>query len=388
LTVESQPTARRILLVDDHERHRRGLRQMIELDPAFSVIGEGDNGRDAIRQVEQLQPDIVLMDMQMPVMDGVEATRAIKERFPDVKVLVLTAFADMSIVSAVVRAGASGYIIKGASADELLESLTAVSLGHGTLDKEITRAVMDDVADLYRKEQERADSLAELDRMKSEFVSVVSHELRTPLTSIRGGVSTLQNSWDDAGDDVKLEFLDTIARQCERLERMVDQMMTVSGIQRGGVGITRSAFSIDRVAEEALVSAGSLTNGRSVELDMGNVWASGDRDRIGQALAAVIENALRYTTGSVRIATYRVGSSPCVSVSDDGPGLSPANLERLFAKPFNQGDSSSTREVGGLGLSLYIARGVIEASGGRIDVDSAPEKGSTFTMTLAPARSA
>jgi signal transduction histidine kinase len=379
---------RRILLVDDQEHHRRGLRQMIELDPAFAVVGEGDNGSDALEQVEELRPDIVLMDMQMPVMDGVAATRAIRERFPQVKVLVLTAFADMSIVSAVVRAGASGYIIKGASADELLESLNAVSEGHGALDREVTRAVMDDLAELYRSEQERADALAELDRMKSEFVSVVSHELRTPLTSIRGGVSTLQNNWDATAEETKLEFLDTIARQCDRLERMVEQMMTVSGIQRGETDITRSAFSIDRVVEEAVQGLGPLTMHRSITIDMGNVWASGDRDHIKQAISAVIENALRYTAGRIQITTYRIGQQPRITVVDQGPGMCPSDVERLFAKPFNQGDSSSTRAVGGLGLSLYIARGVIEASGGRIDVDTGTDRGSAFTLTLAPARSA
>ena len=359
---------------------------MIELDPAFVVVGEGGTGAEALQQVEALMPDIVLMDMQMPIMDGVEATRAIKQRYPHTKVLVLTAFADMSVVSAMVRAGASGYIIKGASADELLESLNAVSQGLGALDREITGAVLDDLAELYREEQERAAALAELDRMKSEFVSVVSHELRTPLTSIRGGVSTLQNNWQVTSDAEKLEFLDTIARHSEKLQRMVDQMLTVSGIQHGKVNITRSAFSVDRMIEEAVTNVGELTIGRDIEIDLGNVWASGDRDRLREALRSVIENALRYTMGRVRIASYRVGNTPAVSVTDEGPGLGPDDVRRLFDKPFSQGDSSSTREVGGLGLSLYITRGVVEASGGRIDVASHPEAGSTFTLTFTPPR--
>ena len=379
--------AMRVLVVDDHASIRRTLRQLLELREGFHIVGEGSNGSEAVRLVEELDPDLVLMDMNMPTMGGVEATRFIKERHPHVKVLALTAFADMSLVSSMVRAGASGYLLKGGSAAELLDALDAVARGRGALDKEVTRGVMDDMAELYRKEQERANALQELDRMKSEFVSVVSHELRTPLTSIKGGVDMLRTNWASIDEEVRREFLDSIATQCDRLSRMVTQILTVSGIQRGGLGLEPAPFSLAHVARSALRALSSRAEGRELRLHIDDgVQATGDRARIEDVAIALIDNALAFTPGRVTVSVLREGGVASLSVADEGPGIQHDELPDLLDAPFTQGDSSSTRRVGGLGVSLYIARQVLSASGGRLEVESSPETGSTFRMVLpAPA---
>ncbi|MDQ3660059.1 MAG: response regulator [Actinomycetota bacterium] len=374
----------RVLLVDDHDSIRKSLRQLIELRAEFEVVGEGSNGSEALERTELLQPDIILMDMNMPVMDGVQATRVIKERYPKIQVLALTAFADMSLVSEMVKAGASGYLLKGGSSKELLDSLQAISRGQGALDKEVTRGVMEDMADLYRKEQERADALEELDRMKSEFVSVVSHELRTPMTSIKGGVATLQTNWGAIDDRVKLELLDSMGAECDRLSRMVSQILTASGIQRGGLGLRPTLFSVAVVAQAAVASLADKLEGREVSCNFEEIYSSGDEERLTEVIAALIENAIDFTEGRISVDVKSVLGTPLLSVSDEGPGIAPEALRRLLNEPFSQADSSSTRQVGGLGLSLYLARQVAEASGGRLEVDTAPDRGSTFTLILRP----
>jgi signal transduction histidine kinase len=373
----------KVLLVDDHAPIRRGLRQLLELKTDYEIVGEGANGMEAITQVDHLIPDIVLMDMNMPVMNGVEATRAIKERHPEVKVLALTAFGEMPLVAAMVKAGAAGYLLKGGPPQELIESMEAVARGQGALDREVTRGVMDDAAQLYQKEQERTARLAELDRMKSEFVSVVSHELRTPLTTIKGSASTLRRGWDSVDEKLRLEFLDSITAQCDRLTSMIEKILVVSGIQRGGLGLQQTIFSLPVVANEAAALARNSTGAeREIELELEETLASGDRRRVREAAHSLIENALNFTSGKVTVRVFVDKGIPRLQVEDEGPGIPKTKLKFLLKKPFIQGDSSLTRSVGGLGLSLYIARQVLESSGGWLDVQTGPDRGSVFTMAL------
>ena len=377
----------RVLIVDDNVHVRGGLRQLLDFQEHIQVIGECADGREAVTEVGRLNPDVVVMDMRMPEMTGAEATAVIKRDHPNVKVLALTAFGEMELVSEMVKAGADGYLLKGGSAEELLRSLDAVHAGEAALGREVTRGVMQNLAQLYREEQERARSLADLDRMKTEFVSVVSHELRTPLTTISGGVSTLQYKWDDLDEATKLELLGSMSNQCDRLSLMIDKILTVSGIQRGGLGLQPTDFSLATVAREALALLDHKTEPGRISITESDVEVSGDQDRIREATVSLVDNALSFTEGKVEVEVTSGVRMARLTVRDHGPGLKYATLDTLLNKPFTQADSSSTRRVGGLGLSLFIARQVLEASGGRLDVETSPEAGSTFTMAIPKAGS-
>lgn len=120
----------RLLLVDDQDLIRRGLKALLKTEPSLNVVGEAHDGQDAINQVEALSPDVVLMDVRMPGMDGVAATQAICRQFADVKVLVLTTFDDDEYVVQAVRYGASGYLLKDTPSEELVQAIHAVYKGY------------------------------------------------------------------------------------------------------------------------------------------------------------------------------------------------------------------------------------------------------------------
>ncbi|HEY9727585.1 MAG TPA: response regulator transcription factor [Chroococcales cyanobacterium] len=132
----------RVLLVDDQSLVRQGLKALLELEPDLQVVGEAENGQNAIALVETLQPDVVLMDIRMPVMDGVAATREIFRRFPDTKILVLTTFDDDEYVSEALRYGASGYLLKDTPSEELANAIRGVHKGYTQLGPGLIEKVM------------------------------------------------------------------------------------------------------------------------------------------------------------------------------------------------------------------------------------------------------
>ncbi|GAC1471179.1 MAG: response regulator transcription factor [Chamaesiphon sp.] len=126
-----------ILLVDDQSIICQGLKALLQLEPDLQVVGTADNGLSAIEQVEALKPNVVLMDIEMPVMDGVTATQAIVQRFPETKVLVLTTFDSHEYIAEALKAGAKGYLLKDMPSIELADAIRTVAKGYAQLEGQI-----------------------------------------------------------------------------------------------------------------------------------------------------------------------------------------------------------------------------------------------------------
>ncbi|GAB4465778.1 MAG: response regulator transcription factor [Elainellaceae cyanobacterium] len=120
----------RIVLADDQNLIRQGMKALLELESDLQIIGEAENGHIAVQQVAQLHPDLVLMDIRMPVMDGVAATEAIARQFPDTKVLILTTFDDQEYVTAALQKGATGYLLKDTPSEDLAQAIRAAHKGY------------------------------------------------------------------------------------------------------------------------------------------------------------------------------------------------------------------------------------------------------------------
>jgi len=143
--VSEIPTPIRLLLVDDHTVVRQGLRMVLSLEADFEVVGEAADGAEALEQLTKLAPQVVLMDLLMPVMNGVEATREIKRRHPEVEVVALTSVLEDRLVSDAVEAGAAGYLLKDTGPETLFEAIRAASRGEVRLDPKAQKRLMREV---------------------------------------------------------------------------------------------------------------------------------------------------------------------------------------------------------------------------------------------------
>jgi DNA-binding NarL/FixJ family response regulator len=165
----------RILVVDDQTVVREGLVLLLELLPGIEVAGSAGDGEQALALVGELRPDVVLMDLRMPRVDGVEATRRIKQAHPDVEVVVLTTYADDESIFAALRAGARGYLTKDAGADEIARAVAAVRGGAAQLDPAIQRRLVEAVAADQRPVRTARGELPDgLTRREAEVLALIA----------------------------------------------------------------------------------------------------------------------------------------------------------------------------------------------------------------------
>ncbi len=156
----------RVLLVDDHAIVREGVKMILAKEPDFEVVGEAQDGRQALELVERMKPNVVVMDISMPEMGGIEATQQVKERYAGVNVIALTMHEDESYVFKLLRAGASGYVLKRAAAQDLVQAVRAAAKGEAFLYPSVARKVVEDYLKRVEagEERERYDGLTEREK--------------------------------------------------------------------------------------------------------------------------------------------------------------------------------------------------------------------------------
>jgi two-component system response regulator DevR len=162
----------RVLLVDDHEVVRLGLMTLINDRADMEVVGEAGTAGEALRAVERLRPDVVLMDIRLPGEGGIEATQRITRDFPEAKVVILTSFADDELVVRAIQAGAAGYVLKQVGNEELLRAIQAAARGQALLDPATTQRLLARVRETERKAEE--DAFRDLSRREMEVLAEVA----------------------------------------------------------------------------------------------------------------------------------------------------------------------------------------------------------------------
>ena len=164
----------KVLLVDDHTVVLKGLAFFFFFQEDIELVGEASNGKEALMKVGETNPDVVLMDLYMPEMDGVEATVCIKKEYPDVKVIVLTSFSDQAHVLPALRAGASGYILKDVEPDQLVEAIRSAYKGNIQLHPDIANALLSQTLPVEEKEEEPSIQVDVLTARENEVLQLLA----------------------------------------------------------------------------------------------------------------------------------------------------------------------------------------------------------------------
>jgi DNA-binding NarL/FixJ family response regulator len=167
----------RILIVDDHTLFRTGVRKMLEAEADMQVVGEAATGREALEQARQLMPDVILMDIKMPGMDGIEATRQFTREMPHVGIIFCTMFEDDELVFAGLKAGGQGYIVKDADPDTMLRAIRAVAHGECLLSSSVATKVMRQFAALPGEEPGTIALCDDLTEREIEVLTLVGQGL-------------------------------------------------------------------------------------------------------------------------------------------------------------------------------------------------------------------
>lgn len=384
----------RILVVDDEPAARRLLVRILE-KKGYDASAAGDVP-SAIEMLETEDFALVMTDLDMPGASGLDLIEAVSPRTPEVATILVTGRGSTEVASSALMSGAYGYLTKPFVRDEVeISVLNALrrrelELERRTHEQRLEETVRERTSDLASSLEQlqgaqeelgrKAEQLQELARMKAQFIQVVSHELRTPLTIIRGGAQTVRRAGDGLDPQLRDNLLHSVETNANALGRMINKILTAASLQRGDHRFGFAAFDLAQIAHKAVEVADDRARSRVV-LEVAPAIGRGHEDLIQESARDLVENALIHTEGGVRVSTSRTVDEAVLSVADEGPGMPGELLDRLLHEPFVQGDSSTTRRVGGLGLSLYLSRQIAEASGGRFEARSTPS-GSTFSLVL------
>jgi DNA-binding NarL/FixJ family response regulator len=188
----------RVLIVDDHAVVRQGLITFLELQDEIEVVGEASNGREALQKVKELEPDVVLMDLVMPVMDGLTAIKEVKQLRPETEVIALTSFADDEKVFTALRSGATGYLLKDVQPNDLVKAVLAAERGEVQLHPEVAKRLMHEVV----APAKTTDNLEELTEREREVLGLlgrgmsnkeIAREISVSEKTVKAHVSSILN---------------------------------------------------------------------------------------------------------------------------------------------------------------------------------------------------
>jgi signal transduction histidine kinase len=364
----------KILVVDDEQSVATTIKAILQLDG--NDVTAVTTGKEALAQLREHEFDVVLTDLRLDDLDGIEILRETQKLWPDTSAIMLTGYASLESAVAALRSGAYDYLIKPSDVDEL----------RATIGRALER----------RRLRQRLVELEQLDKLKTQFLSMASHELRTPLTAVSGfiqiarrrmsrlsGAGDVGAPWREEAQKAD-ETLEMANRQSKKLARLIDELLDVSRLQQGRVEMRLAEIELAELVRDVAERMRLLSKGHEIRTKIeGTASVVADRDRIEQVLENLVGNAIKYSPddGNIDMSLHVNGANAIVSVRDEGIGIAPGEVEKIFGLFYRSPDPRADH-VGGLGLGLYISREIVSRHHGRLWAERNAEVGSTFHVTL------
>jgi signal transduction histidine kinase len=373
------PDARapRILVVDDNPATLYSTSRILK--SAGFIVVEAATGQEAF-DLALRGTEAIVLDVNLPDINGFEVCKRLRAHSATARIPVIhlsaTFVKDVDKVTGL-EAGADGYLTHPVEPPVLIATLNAFLRARAAEDQREKLLISEQAA---RAEAEKAN------RLKDDFLATLSHELRTPLNAIVGWSQVLRSG--TAGPDDLAEGLEAIERNAKAQSQLIADLLDVSRITSGKLRLDIQPVDPINIIDGALDAVKHAATAKTIQIsrifDGPAFTISGDRGRLQQVMWNLVNNAVKFTPrgGKITVKLHRVNSHIEIVVNDNGNGISPEVLPLIFER-FQQGDASTTRHHGGLGLGLSIVKHLVELHGGNISASSAGiGKGATFVVSL------
>lgn len=366
----TRPAPIRVVIADDASDIRMLLRLSLGADGRFQVVGEAEDGAAAIALAEEAEPDVVVLDLSMPVMDGLQAAAAIRGRWPDMRIVVLSGFTAERMSERALACGADRYVEKGAAMKELADTIMGLCGDRGVpvpVPAERAAGTTDGAA-------------GRAHQAPGEVMTLVSHELQTPLTALKGFAAVLRAGADSMDREQIVASAEAIERSADNLTALTRSFADARAVEAGALGLTGAPVDLGRLAADVVDDLSTVTRPHSVGLRVrGTVEVRGDPVRLRQVLTNLVSNAAKFSpAGSpIELEVWASEGTAFLSVLDHGPGVPPEREHELFGK-----FCRLASPAGGTGLGLYISRGIARAHGGDLTHHRGPSGGARLLLEL------
>lgn len=351
----------RVVLADDTPEIRSLLRRSFELDPGVEVVAEAADGAEAVEAVVRTEADVVLLDLAMPVMDGLQAIPTIRRRSPDTRIVVLSGFDAAKMAQRAIDLGASAYVSKGAQPGQILSVLREVT-GHRP---PVATGPVVPIEAAYRR--------------RRDLIPLLTHEISNQLTVIHGFALMLHHGLGELPEETALQFTEAILRNSNQMRRLLDAVSDLRQLDEGQLQLDLGPVDLVTLVQETLDDLqGQLAERNVFTILPSSVEVDADAVHIRQTLTNLVGNAAKFTPPGANVAVELSLLEDAVelSVTDDGPGIPPGREGELFQK-FSRLGSQLT----GTGIGLYLSRAIARAHGGDLYHVPQPD-GCRFTLRL------